>query len=327
MGVMSDAPKHQEHASIHQAVSAEAINKAALSIGQSIEADPASEHLFSPRLPDRDRILKVLDQLRWMLFPGFFGPRDFGPEGLHDHLKNLLEHISVDFQAQVEAALRYEETLDGNTGSERCSARAIEIVQTMFERLPEIRRLLSLDMQAAFDGDPAARHTDETILCYPGLYAISVHRIAHELFLMGVPLIPRIMSEEAHSKTGIDIHPGAQIGERFFVDHGTGVVIGETAEIGSNCKLYQGVTIGATAFLRDESGRLKRGIKRHPTLKDNVTVFAGASILGGATVIGEGSVINGGVFLTHSVPPEHIVRAPKADVRLRSAPGSKARKS
>ena len=180
--------------------------------------------------------------------------------------------------------------------------------------------MLSLDVQAAYDGDPAARNTAEVIACFPGIRALMVHRMVHELHRMDVPLIPRMLSEHIHSQTGIDIHPGARIGQSFFIDHGTGVVIGETTVIGDHCKVYHGVTLGAKSFKQDERGRLMRGTKRHPTLEDHVTVYAGASILGGDTVIGAGSVVSGGVFLTESVPPGHMVHGHKTSLTLRSNP-------
>jgi serine O-acetyltransferase len=190
------------------------------------------------------------------------------------------------------------------------------------ERTPELRRLLSLDVEAAFEGDPAASNTDETIFCYPGVDAIFTHRVAHELWKLKVPLLPRIMSEYAHNETGIDIHPGATIGESFFIDHGTGVVIGETAQIGNRVKLYQGVTLGA---LSTKGGQAWRGRKRHPTIEDDVTIYAGAIILGGETVIGKGSVIGGSVFLTQSVPAYHTVsmKAPELRMSVRRGKGKR----
>lgn len=181
--------------------------------------------------------------------------------------------------------------------------RADTAVERFLRRLPVLRRLLLLDLEAAMNGDPAARSYAEIIFSYPGFQAITVQRIAHELWDLQVPLLPRIMTEYAHSKTGIDIHPGARIGESLFIDHGTGVVIGETAVLGKNVKIYQGVTLGALSFQRDESGRLVRGTKRHPTLCDNVVVYAGATILGGETVIGEGAIIGGNTWVVESVPP------------------------
>ncbi|MDG1899380.1 MAG: hypothetical protein P8I74_05900, partial [Phycisphaerales bacterium] len=230
----------------------------------SVEHDRI-QHLSSTHLPNRDVVLWVLEQLHGVLFPGFFGARDLTEENLREHMHGLLEEVRGDLESQIAGALRYHD---------ETPARARDITGAFLDRLPEIRRLLSLDVQAAYDGDPAARHTDEAVLCYPGVRAVTVHRIAHELLKFEVPLIPRIMQEWAHAETGIDIHPGATIGESFFIDHGTGVVIGETTVIGRGCKVYQGVTLGAKSFPKDERGRLKRGVKRHPTLEDDVTVYA-----------------------------------------------------
>ncbi|MCA9290901.1 MAG: hypothetical protein KDA25_07220, partial [Phycisphaerales bacterium] len=237
-------------------------------------------------------------------------------------VERVLADLSPRLFDQVTGALRYERQIERSNPAfddvcAECDRRAHQVVTMFVGALPGVRARLSLDVQAAYDGDPAARHTDETIFCYPGLRAITVHRLAHELDKLAVPLVPRIMSEHAHTLTGIDIHPGARIGRSFFIDHGTGVVIGETTVIGDHCTIYQGVTLGAKSLPKDETGRVRRGVKRHPTLEDHVTVYAAATILGGDTVIGAGSVINGGVFLTHSVPPGHVVRAPLPDLTLR----------
>ncbi len=181
--------------------------------------------------------------------------------------------------------------------------------------------MLALDVQAAYDGDPAAEHTDEIILCYPGLEAIATHRLAHVLYCLGVPVLARVMAEQAHSRTGIDIHPGAQIGESFFIDHGSATVIGETSVIGRQVKIYQGVTLGARSFPKDERGRVIRGIKRHPTIGDRVTIYAGAVILGGDTVIGDDCVIAGGVFVTSSVAPGHVVQQTRPEPVLKPTSG------
>jgi len=294
-------------------------------ITESILADPRTHHISTAYLPHRHAVLEVLDRIVWLLYPGFVGPRNLSTATLREHVATIVADVARDLGEQVSGALRYErhvEHLSPDFAESRaeCDERAREVVTEFLARLPEVRRLLSLDVQAAYDGDPAAEHTDETIFSYPGLRALTVHRVAHELHRLGVPLVPRIMSEHAHSVTGIDIHPGAKVGESFFIDHGTGVVIGATAVIGAHCKIYQGVTLGAKSFPKDERGRLRRDTKRHPTLEDHVTVYAGATILGGDTVIGAGSVVNGGVFLTNSVPPGTIVRAPKVDVRTRSNP-------
>lgn len=292
---------------------------------ESILADARLQHIAAAPLPDRTITAEIVDRLRWLLFPGFFGPRDLTTASLGAHVKSVLDQVSRQLQSQVIAALRYQ--VNAETGqpiraeqTRECEARAANIVASFISKLPAIRQALSLDVQAAYDGDPAAQHTDEIIFSYPGLYALSVHRLAHELYQLEVPLLPRMMAEQAHGSTGIDIHPGAKIGSSFFIDHGTGVVIGETTRIGDHCKIYQGVTLGAKSFEKDECGRLKRGVKRHPTLEDHVIVYAGATILGGDTVIGAGSVINGGVFVTSSVPAGHIVRGPKADITIRGNP-------
>jgi serine O-acetyltransferase len=276
-------------------------------------------------LPDRDAVVTMVQRLRELMFPGFFGERDLNEQSIEGHVQRLVEGIGRDLFEQVTGALRYQKHLAPGMprfadACAECDARARQVVAAFVKTLPSVRRLLSLDVQAAFDGDPAAQQADEVIFCYPGLHALMVHRLAHELYKLEVPLIPRIMAEHAHSLTGIDIHPGAKVGQSFFIDHGTGVVIGESTVIGDHCRIYQGVTLGAKSFQKDERGRLKRGVKRHPTLEDHVTIYAGATVLGGDTVIGAGSVINGGVFLTSSVPPGHVVRGPKADITLRGNP-------
>ena len=202
-----------------------------------------------------------------------------------------------------------------NDFSER-EERAHREIEIFFSKLPMVREMLEYDVQAAFDGDPAAKSLDEIIFSYPCLVAISIYRLAHELFEQGIPLIPRMMTEYAHSITGIDIHPGARIGKSFFIDHGTGVVIGETCEIGNNVKLYQGVTLGALSFPKDERGKIIRGVKRHPTIEDDVTIYAGATILGGQTIIGKGSVVGGNVWLTHSIPPYTKVTIEEPRLRI-----------
>jgi serine O-acetyltransferase len=292
---------------------------------ESILSDSRTRHISTAYLPDRDAVVHVLDQLRWLMFPGFFGPRNLSEATLQSHVKSVLDEVSRRLTDQISGALRYQKNVQSGSPvfAEQCAEselKATQVVRSFLNTLPNVRRLLSLDVQAAFDGDPAAQHTDEIIFCYPGLRALTAHRLAHELYKLDAPLIPRVMSEHAHSVTGIDIHPGARIGNSFFIDHGTGVVIGETTWIGDHCKIYQGVTLGAKSFAKDDGGRLKRGVKRHPTLEDHVTVYAGATILGGDTVIGAGSVINGGVFITSSVPTGHVVRGPKTETTLRSNP-------
>lgn len=264
--------------------------------------------------PDVHAVAGINERLRWLAFPGFFGPRDLGSDAIVDHVGGLLTDLAARLFTQVQLAFEHDESTASGDSSERAS----QVVMDFFDQVIEVRRKLLLDEQAAFGGDPAARHIDEAILCHPGIRALAVYRFAHELHRLGVPLLPRMMTEDAHSTTGIDIHPGAQIGEAFFIDHGSGVVIGETAVVGDRCTVYQGVTLGAAHFEHNPDGSIVRGMKRHPTLEENVTVYAGATILGGNTVIGKGSVVNGGVFLTRSVPANSIVQGPRLEIHLRS---------
>ena len=247
-------------------------------------------------MPDASCTIEVLRAILAVLFPGCHGGGRLCGEQLKQELYGLAERLSE----QCRRAYRHvDASLSSDAGAEKGRAAAA----ALFNGLPEIRRMLSMDIQAAYEGDPAARSRLEVVMSYPGLTAIAVHRIAHALYAFGVPLIPRVMSEWAHSRTGIDIHPGATIGEGFFIDHGTGVVIGETCVIGRNVKIYQGVTLGALSFQKEDDGTLVKGVKRHPNVEDNVVIYAGATILGGGTVIGRDSVIGGNVWLIHSVPP------------------------
>jgi serine O-acetyltransferase len=264
------------------------------------------------RLPSREVVVRILDNLYAVLYPGYFGVQHLTRDNVEYHVGALLDDVAADLYQQVVLAYELETPageLPGGNGAEReprrerIAALAERAVERFLCRIPELRRLLALDLEAAMDGDPAARSFAEIVFAYPGFEAITVQRLAHELWNLEVPLLPRIMTEHAHSKTGIDIHPGAQIGEAFFIDHGTGVVIGETAVIGNSVKIYQGVTLGALSFPKDARGRLLRGVKRHPTLGDNVVVYAGATILGGDTVIGEGAVVGGNTWIIESVPP------------------------
>jgi serine O-acetyltransferase len=234
-------------------------------------------------------------------------------ENVEYYVGGIIDHVHDILVEQIARAIRHEDC-----GGD-CIEPARELTAKFLHRLPDIRFSLDGDVNAAFRGDPAAKNHYEIIFCYPGLEAITVHRIAHELLKLGVPYIPRIMSELSHSKTGIDIHPGATIGPNFFIDHGTGVVIGETCVIGSGVKLYQGVTLGALSFQKDADGELVRGTKRHPTLKDDVIVYANATILGGKTIIGERSVIGSNVWLTHSVDPDTVVVLEKPQLRMKGA--------
>ncbi|MEX0886557.1 MAG: serine O-acetyltransferase EpsC [Phycisphaeraceae bacterium] len=292
----------------------------------SYRADDRTQYLDATFLPNRDRTVRLLRLLRQLLLPGFFDEHRITSGNVGYHTGELLTQAHALLYDQVHQALRYELTLAGNgddhDASRNGDAQAKRIVAAFLDRLVELRRRLALDIQAAFDGDPAAVSTDETVFCYPGVHAVIVHRIAHELWRLNVPLLPRIMSECAHSDTGIDIHPGATIGDSFFIDHGTGVVIGETTKIGDRVKIYQGVTLGA---LSTKGGQAWRGRKRHPTIEDEVTIYGGAIILGGETVIGRGAVIGGAVFLTSSVPAGHTVTMKKPELKV-SAPARRRKK-
>lgn len=254
-------------------------------------------------LPGTAAVIAVLEQLLAVLYPGCHGQSPVSHETCHLQLKDALSRIAVELFDQTHRAFEYACKHAKCLHCDDCGARARQAVTALLNGLPGIRDTLQQDIQAAYEGDPAAMSTMEIVMSYPGLYAITIHRLAHALYAQGVPLIPRVMGEHAHSRTGIDIHPGATIGPGFFIDHGTGVVIGETCTIGRRVKLYQGVTLGALSFAKDASGMLVKGTKRHPDVEDNVVIYAGATILGGETVIGHDSVIGGNVWLIHSVPP------------------------
>ena len=251
-------------------------------------------------LPQKGEVISILRGLQEAIYPGYFGDQSLYREYLHGHLGDQLFALSRKLEAEVCRALAAG---CGRRGSAGPGLKAGEAVAAFLERLPDVMDLIAADVEAAYEGDPAATCLEEVVLAYPGVKAVFTYRIAHLLHGLGVPLIPRIMTEFAHNETGVDIHPGATIGREFFIDHGTGVVVGETTVIGDRVKLYQGVTLGALSFPRDVRGDLVRGTRRHPTLEDDVVVYAGATILGGGTVVGRGSVIGGNVWLTASVPP------------------------
>lgn len=247
--------------------------------------------------PDTEIVSDMIYKLLKIIYPGFYREKAYRFYNMDSRLTVLIEDVMFNMSKQTAIALKQRDAFADGSDAER-EEEAERLSIEFFKKIPRIREYVATDVEAFFDGDPAAYNRNEIILSYPGLYAITVNRIAHELFLLGVPLIPRIMTEEAHSKTGIDIHPGATIGKYFFIDHGTGIVIGETTIIGDNVKVYQGVTIGA---LSTKGGQRLKGVKRHPTIENNVTIYAGASILGGETVIGEGSVIGSNAFITAPV--------------------------
>lgn len=292
----------------------------------SYNADTRTQHIGKTYLPARGEIIQLVKDLLELLYPGFIGRQHLTEHNVTFHVGDLVPRISEAAYRQIFMCLCYmDETRHGDDRPERPSEeRARDLTVRFLEAIPEIREMLASDVQAAFDGDPAALNVDEVIMAYPGLLAISVHRLSHALYELGVPLMPRIMSEWAHAKTGIDIHPGARIGRHFFIDHGTGVVIGETTDIGDHVKIYQGVTLGALSFPKDERGRVIREAKRHPTVEDNVTIYANAIILGGETVIGMNSVVGGSVFLTWSVPANSVVTFNPPELRVKTKPGEKA---
>ena len=268
--------------------------------------------------PDRDVIIAILNKLKRLLFPGYFRDPAYRVYSMQHSLCALMEDVAYHLGQQIAIALRMGETVDAERAVQ-LDAQAQELTVQFLERLPEVRALLDTDLEAAFEGDPAATSRDEIIIAYPGLQAIMVNRVAHVLFELRVPLIPRIMTEYAHSRTGIDIHPGATIGRYFFIDHGTGIVIGETTVIGDYVKIYQGVTLGA---LSTRGGQSLRGKRRHPTIEDRVTIYSGASVLGGDTVIGHDAVIGGNAFITSSIAPGMRVSVKSQELEMRGKLGA-----
>ena len=275
---------------------------------------PAIGKIGETHFPKRHLILAALKKLQCVIFPGFFDEKELRKDNIRFYTGQLLEEIRELLTEQIAKTLRLfvEEFRDASADAVR--QRSEEIVAKFLAAIPRIRENLATDIEAAYEGDPAAFSRDEVISSYPGIYATMVNRIAHELYELGVPLIPRIMTEHAHSVTGIDIHPGAKLGKYFFIDHGTGIVIGETSEIGEHAKIYQGVTLGA---LSTRGGQLLKGKKRHPTIEDDVTIYSGASILGGETVISEGAVIGGNAFVTKSVPEQTRVSAKMPELQFK----------
>lgn len=288
---------------------------------------PSVEHPDSQRrgltVAGQKAVVAVLEDLIGVLFPGCYLKQDIQTGDLESYTRYLLSSTAFRLQEQIRLAYEYECVISGCKGDcDKCGEKAHDAVAQLLQNLPDLLNILHQDIQAAYEGDPAARSTMEVVMSYPGVYAVIVHRLAHNLQSQDVPLIPRIMSEHAHSRTGIDIHPGAKIGPGFFIDHGTGVVIGETCVIGRHVKLYQGVTLGALSFEKDEEGRLVKGVKRHPDVEDDVVVYAGATILGGQTKIGKGAVIGGNVWLTHSVPPRAKVYNSQPNPLIKEIDGS-----
>ncbi|WP_153557961.1 serine O-acetyltransferase [Roseimaritima sediminicola] len=285
--------------------------------------DDVINHLGHCPLPSYDAVINILADLKDVLYPGYRRKVGLHSGNIRYHVGGTIDQLHDSLTTQIGRALEHEDRVRNNHNDcesqidfeAKGQAMAIELLR----RIPQLREVLSTDVKAAFEGDPACQTTDEIVFCYPGFEAITVYRIAHELLHLGVPFIPRMMTEWAHQTTGIDIHPGATVGNHFFIDHGTGVVIGETCQIGNHVKLYQGVTLGALSFPTDADGQLIRGRKRHPTIEDNVVVYANATILGGKTTVGHDSVIGSSVWITRSVSPFTTVTLEKPQLRVRGS--------
>lgn len=291
------------------------------SIVETYTADDVINHLGHCALPSYTVVAEILLELKDILYPGYRRKTGLHQGNIRYHVGGLIDSLHDQLTTQIACALRHEDRVQQKHSDcesdidfeAKGQAMAIELLK----RIPELRRVLATDVQAAFDGDPACQTTDEVVFCYPGFEAVTIYRIAHALSQLNVPFIPRMMTEYAHKQTGIDIHPGATIGEFFFIDHGTGVVIGETCDIGEHVKLYQGVTLGALSFPTDADGHLIRGQKRHPTIEDRVVVYANATILGGRTTVGHDSVIGSSVWITKTVSPNTTVLLEKPQLRVR----------
>jgi serine O-acetyltransferase len=275
-------------------------------------------HIDYEPIPSRQVVVKVIERLRELLFPGYFSREKIDPVTLRYTLGQVATETFDLLSEQICHSIRHD-CFRYEQACTDCENRGRELALKLLEGIPGLRRILATDVKATFEGDPAARSCDEIIFSYPGIYAMAVYRVAHRLSELGVPLLPRIMTEHAHSVTGIDIHPGAEIGESFVIDHGTGVVIGETTSIGKNVRIYQGVTLGAMSLPKN-AGDQYRGKKRHPTIEDDVIIYSGATILGGNTVIGARSVIGGNVWITESVPPDTtvVMEAPRLIYKTRN---------
>ena len=294
---------------------AQKLENIAKSLRDSYFALPRIHHIDSRFMPSRDEIYLLIDRLFALIYPGFFGRQDLMGENIDQHLRNELDDISNLLYRQVFQCFSCRNQQD----ADEIEQLSQQVTEQFLSDMPQLREILASDVLAAFKGDPAAKHTDEVVFSYPATIAITCYRLAHSLWRLQVPYIPRIINEFAHSRTGIDIHPGARISKGFFIDHGTGVVIGETTIIGENCKLYQGVTLGAPSFPHNQTGQIKRNYKRHPTLEDEVIVYANATILGDV-LIGKGATIGGNVFITRSVPPGCTVSMKPFELKYRNRP-------
>ncbi|MFM2219972.1 MAG: Serine acetyltransferase [Planctomycetota bacterium] len=289
----------------------------------SYQACDRINHLGHCPLPKYEVVIQILEDIKDILYPGFRRREGLHAGNVTYHVGNLIDALHDKLTTQITRALIHANRA-ANSSAQGCGevedleAKGQQIAIALLEKIPSLRQALAKDVDAAFAGDPSVTNRDEIIFCFPGLEAVTIYRIAHELFRLKVPFIPRMMGEWAHKQTGIDIHPGASIGEHFFIDHGTGVVIGETCKIGAHVKIYQGVTLGALSFATDSNGELVRGTKRHPTIEDHVVIYANATILGGNTVIGHHSVIGSSVWVTSSVAPHSTVVLEKPKLRIRN---------
>lgn len=296
---------------------AEIVKKSIYDLDETYKDEKGINHISGANLPSKKEIYQIIDDIEEIIFPGYANEKIIDIKNINYFIGNLISKLYVELYTQVARAFKYH-----CSAKDKCSMCNIEemtenAVSHFISILSELRNKMKLDVEAAYEGDPAAKSFEEIIISYPGLYALMVYRIAHELHIKEVPLIPRIMSEYAHSKVGIDIHPGAQIGTSMFIDHGTGVVIGETSILGKNVKIFQGVTLGALSFPKTPDGKLIRDRKRHPTLEDNVTIYSGATVLGDV-IIGKGSVIGGNVWLTEGVPPNTLVTVSKNELTIKT---------
>jgi serine O-acetyltransferase len=275
------------------------------------------DHLEGKDLPSKKAVIDVLEDLLTVFFPGYLGKTEITKSNVKYVVGNILTSVYAKLNVEVEKSLKHICRKIKECPQDICHSQSQVIVKELLEKIPEVRQMLSGDVEAAYNGDPAAVSAEEVILSYPCILAITTYRIAHELYLRGVPLIPRIMTEHVHSLTGIDIHPGARIGKNFFIDHGTGVVIGETTEIGDNVKIYQGVTLGALSFPKDDKGQIIKGRKRHPTIGNNVVIYSGATLLGADAIIGDNVVIGGNVWITSPVQSNTRITIAKPEQNIR----------
>lgn len=280
----------------------QAIEAAVDAVAESYGQGRAIDSLETTALPNRRKIIEALGDLEHACFMGFYSSETLTQVNLRHYIRQRMYRASDILVEQIARALVYDRRR-GGAPEQRDLTRSEEVVTELMAAMPRLRCQLSLDVQAAIDGDPSTESFEEVVFSFPAIKAITIYRIAHELDQRGIPMVPRIMAEHAHSETGIEIHPGARIGQRFFIDHGTGVVVGQTAIIGNDVKLYQGVTLGAVSMPRDANGEFERSVKRHPTIEDGVTIYANATILGGETVVGRGSIIGANTWMTESVPP------------------------